>query len=73
MTKFKLCRLENCDEVNLISPVVESVLPPVADSYRLYASDAMSRSVVPVSTIPAVEGRISEDELPYVMLWLIPQ
>lgn len=63
MEKNNDSSLENWEVVRRSKPVVLSSTAPVADLYRLKASVAIRRSVVPVSTIPAVEDRM-EVEVP---------
>ena len=63
MLKNRLCRLANWEVVKRRRPVLRSATAPVALWYRLRASEAMSTSVVPVSTIPAVVDKI-EVEVP---------
>ena len=58
MMKLRGFRFEYWVLVILRSPVLESSLAPVALTYLLYASVARRMSVVPVSTIPAVDFKI---------------
>jgi len=69
--KNKLFKLANWAEVIRRRPTLESKTAPVAETYWLYASVAIKIRVVPVSTIPAVVGRIVV--LPYLMDWSMPQ
>ena len=71
MLKVKLFSELNLELVSLRRPVVSSSVAPVKDWYLLKALVAIKRSVVPVSTMPAVDDKIVVD--PYSMLWFIPQ
>ena len=67
MVKNRLCSFACRAVVSLRRPVVPSVVPPVKFWYLLKALLAMSMSVVPVSTIPAVFPRMVAPEDPYVV------
>ena len=54
-------------------PVVSPIVATVSFWYLLKASLAMSMSVVPVSTIPAVFPRMVAPDDPYVIDWSMPQ
>ena len=56
--KKRLWRAANWSGVTDKRPVVLSGVAPVAAVYALKASVASRSRVVPVSTIPAVDGRI---------------
>ena len=70
--KNKDLREEYLELEILSKPVVLSSEAPVAETYLLYASVAMRIKVVPVSTIPAVSGRMFVEE-PNWMFSPIPQ
>ena len=73
MVKNRLCSFAYWAVVSLRRPVVPSIVAPVRFWYLLKASLAMSMSVVPVSTIPAVFPRIVAPDDPYVIDWSMPQ
>ena len=67
MVKNRLCSFAYWAVVGLRRPVVLSIVAPVRFWYLLKASLAMSMSVVPVSTIPAVFPRMVAPDDPYVI------
>ena len=73
MVKNRLCSFACRAVVSLRRPVVPSIVAPVRFRYLLKASLAMSMSVVPVSTIPAVFPRMIAPDDPYVIDWSMLQ
>ena len=67
MVKNRLCSFAYWAVVSLRRPVVPSTVAPVRFWYLLKASLAMSMSVVPVSTIPAVFPRMVAPDDPSVI------
>ena len=72
MWKNRLSRFANCACVSLSRPVFPSATAPVRFWYVASASDAMSRSVVPVSVMPAVDASTVVPAAPYVIDWSMP-
>lgn len=64
--KKRLCRLSGLSIFKKL--VFWSKTAPVADIYAWNASEASSKSVVPVSTIPAEFGRIWTLSFPYLQI-----
>ena len=73
MVKNRLCSFAYWAVVSLRRPVVLSIVAPVRFWYLLKASLAMSMSVAPVSTIPAVFPRMIVLDDPYVIDWSMLQ
>ena len=67
MVKNRLCSFAYWAVVSVRGPVVSSIVSPVRFWYLLKASLAMSMSVVPVSTIPAVFPRMVAPDDPSVI------
>ena len=67
MVKNRLCSFAYWAVVSLRRPVVPSTVAPVRFWYLLKASLAMSMSVVPESTTPAVFPGMVSAEDPYVI------